>query len=180
MTGRRAPRAPRLAVLALTLALAACGGEAATEQAEPEPATETSTEAATDTAPPAAAPAGPIRIELEEQNASGQAGTATLRPRGNGAFEVAIEMSPPAKFPGGAQNAHIHNVTCAEYAAMTDFNERLATVVDWLSNLSKGSSTTKVEVPLAERATGAYAINVHEQDAPYTVVACGDIPRPSR
>jgi hypothetical protein len=177
MTGRTAPRASRLAVLGLTLVLAACGGEGGTEQAEPE---DREPQPANETAPPAPPPDGPITIELEEQNASGQAGTATLRRRGNRAFEVAIEMSPPAKFPGGAQNAHIHNVTCADYAAMTDFNKQLATVVDWLSSLSKGSSTTKVEVPLAERATGAYAINVHEQNAPYTVVACGNIRAPSR
>jgi hypothetical protein len=90
---------------------------------------------------------------------------------------VLIEMSPPARFPGDSQNAHIHDVSCAEYAAMTRFDERLETVVDWLSNLAKGRSTTSVEQPLSERATGTFSINVHEQNAPYTVVACGDIPR---
>jgi hypothetical protein len=170
MSERSLSRGPCFAVLGLALALAACGG-AGTER-EPEEG-EPATEAAT---LPAPVP-DEITIELEEQNESGQAGRATLRRRGTDAFEVAIETSPPNKFPGGAQNAHIHDVTCAEYAAMTDFNERLATVVDWLSSLSDGQSLTKVVVPLADRATGSYAINVHEQNAPFTVVACGDIPK---
>ncbi len=159
----------RFAAVGLALAIAACGGEDDPEPAQPE------TQAATATAT-AGATAG-TTIELKEQNASGQTGTATLRRRTGDSFEVAIEMTPPARFPGASQNAHIHDVTCAEYAAMDDFNKQLATVVDWLSSLSKGRSSTTVEQPLAERTTGKFAINVHEQEAPYTVVGCGDIPK---
>lgn len=147
------------------LANAACGGSSESEK------------------PPAASQAPPatstkeVTFALEEQNASGQTGTATMRRRQDGSFEVLIEMSPPAKFPGDSQNAHTHNVTCAEYAGMTGFNERLATAVDWLSNLAEARSSTTVAQPLAERTTGTFSINVHEQDSPYTVVACGDIPK---
>lgn len=117
-------------------------------------------------------------IALKQQNRSGQSGTATLIKRADGTFTVKLRMSKPARFPGASQNAHIHNVTCAKYARMKSFNAQLATVVDWLTNLSRGRSTTHVSVPLAKRTTGRFAINVHEQNAPYTVVACGDIPRP--
>jgi hypothetical protein len=181
---RPAPRLAgvrRFAALVLTLAAAACGGTSEPERAAPAAR---DGEQMTTEAPPAPTTgttsssehSSTITVELTEQNESGQSGTASLRERQNGTFDVLIEMSPPSKFPGAAQNAHIHNASCAEYAAMTDFNERLATVVDWLSSLAKGGSSTKVAVPLAERATGTYAINVHEQNAPYTVVACGDIP----
>lgn len=181
-TALRLPsRSRHFAALGLTLAIAACGGGNEPEPAEPEARDVETT--ATDTPPAStagttrsASSARPITIKLKEQNASGQTGTATLREREDGTFEVVIEMSPPSKFPGDSQNAHTHNVTCAEYAAMAGFNERLATVVDWLSNLAEGKSSTTVQQPLAERATGTFSINVHEQASPYTVVACGDIP----
>jgi hypothetical protein len=121
--------------------------------------------------------AAKITIALKQQNRSGQSGTATLIKRKDGTFTVLIRMSRPAKFPGPSQNAHIHNVTCAKYARMKSFNARLATVVDGLPNLRRGRSTAHVSVSLAKRTTGRFAINVHEQNAPYTVVACGDIPR---
>lgn len=120
---------------------------------------------------------GVITVALEEENASGQSGTAVLRETKKGKFEVLIKMGPPAKFAGEAQNAHIHDVTCAGYARMKSFDERLGTVIDWLPNLSDGRAHGTVQAPLAKRTTGTFAINVHEQNAPYTVVACGDIPR---
>jgi hypothetical protein len=172
-------RSRRFAALGLTLATAACGGGNAPEPAESQARKATKTEAppaSTASTTTSAPRAHTIKIKLKEQNASAQTGTATLREREDGTFNVLIEMSPPSKFPGDSQNAHTHNVTCAEYAGMTDFNERLATVVDWLSSLAKGRSSTAVEQPLAERATGTFSINVHEQNSPYTVVACGDIP----
>lgn len=121
--------------------------------------------------------AGKTTIALKQQNRSGQSGTASLIKRKDGTFTVLIRMSRPVRFPGPSQNAHVHNVTCAKYARMKSFGARLATVTDWLSNLTRGRSTTHVSVPLAKRTTGRFAINVHEQNSPYTVVACGDIRR---
>lgn len=118
-----------------------------------------------------------ITIPLKQQNRSGQSGTATLIERTDGTFTVQIRLSRPVKFPGLSQNAHVHNVTCAKYARMKSFNAQLATVVDGLTTLARGRSTTHVSVPLAKRTTGRFAINVHEQMYPYTVVACGNIPR---
>jgi hypothetical protein len=118
-------------------------------------------------------------ITLREKNRSGQSGTATLIERADGTFTVKIRMSKPVRFPGSRQNAHIHKVTCAKYARMKSFNAQLATVADWLTNVSRGRSTTHISVPLSKRMTGRFAINVHEQNPPYTVVACGNIPRAS-
>ncbi len=174
--------ARRFAALGLTLAAAACGGTSEPERAAPaardgeQMTTEAPPAPTTGTTSSSVHPST-ITVELTEQNGSGQNGTASLRERQDGTFVVLIEMSPPSKFPGAAQNAHIHNASCAEYAAMTDFNEQLATVVDSLASLANGRSRTTVEQPLAKRATGRFSINVHEQEAPYTVVGCGDIPR---
>jgi hypothetical protein len=103
-------------------------------------------------------------------------GTAPLIKRADGTFTVKLRMSKPVRFPGPSQNAHIHNVTCAN-ARIKTFLGQLATVVDTLTNLTRGRSTTHVTVPLRKRTTGRFAINVHEQNGPYTIVACGDIPR---
>jgi hypothetical protein len=163
-----------LATLALSLGAAACGGESNSDPAEPA---QDASGSAAPTATNTTETDGAITIALEEENASGQAGTAVLRETKKGKFEVLIKMSPPAKFAGEAQNAHIHDVTCAGYARMKSFNDQLGTVVDWLPNLSDGRARGTVDAPLAERTTGTFAINVHEQNDPYTVVACGDIPR---
>jgi hypothetical protein len=165
---------PILATLVLSLGAAACGGESNSDRAEPA---QDASGSAAPTATNTTETDGAITIALDEETASGQGGTAVLRETKKGKFEVLIKMSPPAKFAGEAQNAHIHDVTCAGYAGMKSFNERLGTVVDWLPNLSDGRARGTVDAPLAQRTTGTFAINVHEQNAPYTVVACGDIPR---
>jgi hypothetical protein len=121
---------------------------------------------------------GPFRIALAEQNKSDQTGTATLIPGGQGdEFEVALEVTAPKKFPGPQQHAHIHDVTCAEYAGIKSFNEQLGTVASGLDDLLRGRSRSTVAAPLSDYATGQFSINVHEQDAPYTAVVCGDIPK---
>ena len=117
-----------------------------------------------------------VRVKLKQENRSGQSGTATLVSRGSG-FVVTIKVSPPKKFPGASQNAHIHRGTCAAYRRLKSFDAQLATVIDTLTNLSRNTSRTVVSVPLKQRTTGRYSINIHEQNSPYTVVACGDIPR---
>ena len=73
-----------------------------------------------------------ITIPLREQNRSSQSGTATLTERAAGTFTVRIRMSKPVKFPGPAQNVHVHKATCSRYARMRSFNAQLATVMDWL------------------------------------------------
>ena len=113
-----------------------------------------------------------ITIELKEENASGQTGTATLRPNGN-SFDVDLEVTPPKKFEGEYQRAHVHDVACADYRKNPDLGD---SVTDELNDLANGESSSTVYAPLGQRS-GSYSINVHEQNDPFTVVACGDIPR---
>lgn len=162
-------RLRRLLPVALVLAAAACGG--ANEGGGGK-----SSDAGGGAAAETAGTSAPMTVSLATENASGQTGTATLQPGGD-TFEVHLEVAPPKKFKGEYQHAHVHDVTCAEYRKIQGFDAQLGTVVDELNDLEDGESTSTVYAPLAKRATGAYSINVHEQNDPYTVVACGDIPR---
>lgn len=157
MTRTRKLMAVAIAMFALgSTSLVACGGDdgggAETAAATPES----------------------ITIELKEENASGQTGTATLRPNGN-SFDVDLEVTPPKKFEGEYQRAYVHDLTCDEYRELGNGEAQPETVVDELNDLANGESSSTVYVPLAERAPG-YSINVHEQNDPFAVVACGDIP----
>src|SRR5438067_9399567 len=52
----------------------------------------------------------PVTIPLNEQNGSGESGTATLTDMGNGQTQVVLKLS---NAPTVAQPAHIHKGTCA-------------------------------------------------------------------
>jgi hypothetical protein len=75
---------PVLAVAAVSLALAGCGGGDGDEALE---------------------------LNLAEQADSGQSGRATLTPAGDETTRVVVELSSP---PGVPQPSHIHSGTCAE------------------------------------------------------------------
>jgi hypothetical protein len=137
-------------VFVATLALAGCGGDGAKEGAS----------------------AGAVNIELEEANGSGETGTATLTPADAKSFFLSLEMENMPKSSSN-QLAHIHNVTCEEYAKL-DFNAQLESVSYGLNDVSLKGSRTKVAVPLESQTTGKNSINVHESTG--AVVACGDIP----
>jgi Cu/Zn superoxide dismutase len=130
----------------------ACGGD------DEEPAAETT--AAETTAPEEAEP---VTVDLAEQNASGESGTATLAEEG-GQLTVTVELSGA---PADPQPAHIHSGTCAE----------LGDVVYPLTNVEGGTSETSVAATLADVQGAEHAINVHMSEADIgTYVACGDIP----
>lgn len=116
----------------------------------------------------------PITIELREENNSGQTGTATIEATED-TFDITLEVTPPKKFEGEYQRAYVHDLTCDEYRELGNGEAQPETVVDELNDLANGESSSTVYVPLAERAPG-YSINVHEQNDPFAVVACGDIP----
>ncbi len=123
--------------------------------------------------------AAPVEVSLSAVNGSGMNGQATLTEveAEEGAiptFEVEISLTPAAD--EASLPAHIHNVTCAEYAKIKDPGDQLLTVKTGLSNVDGGSSKSTAAGDLAERTTGEYSINVHEAAAPYPAVACGDIP----
>jgi hypothetical protein len=88
-----------------------------------------------------------------------------------------VTVSPPAATP---QFAPIHAVTCAEYASVVGPEatpvEIEGTAVNTVVDVRDGKSTTTVPGSLADRTTGEFSIIVHEPDAPYAAVACGDIP----
>jgi hypothetical protein len=156
---------PATLALVLALVLPACGGDGD----EAAPGEQPPAESAATEAPE------PITVELAEVNGSGQSGTATQVPRRVGAIDVytvRIELGPAVE---SRQMAHVHSVTCAEYAALTDLDEQLATVQSPLADVVSGESET---ANISGAATaGGRSINVHEPNQPYPAVACGDIPQ---
>ncbi len=140
-----------LALTALALPAAGCGGDEEEEAAEETATVETE-----------AAGGDAVTIDLAEQSGSGQSGTATLEPA-DGMVRVTIDLENP---PADPQPAHIHSGTCAE----------LGDVVHPLTNVEDGSSETEVAVTLEELQGGEFAVNVHQSEADIgTYVACGDI-----
>jgi hypothetical protein len=132
--------ATMLALAALTLALAACGGDAV---------------AGDDS----------VRVSLGELTGSGQSGSATLTPAGDGRTRVVIEVGSP---PRHAQPAHIHPGTCGDLDPLPAYP---------LTPLQSGGSETTVSASLDDLRTGAFAVNVHlSEEEIRTSVACGDIP----
>jgi hypothetical protein len=161
------PTSIAVGLAALVVALAACGGSGGDAV---EPATENRPQATTTTSP-----VEPIIVELEEVNASGQSGTATLVPGKVGTietFDVLLEIEPALD---SSQMAHVHRVTCAEYAKVKGIDAQIATVHSPLTDIRDGKSESG-NVP-GSIATGEFSINVHEPGHPFPAVACGDIPR---
>jgi CHRD domain len=165
-----------LGIVVLALVLAGCGGDDGDEAVEAATeAIETLTEAAGSVTEEAASVteeagsvaedvAGGIEVTLNEQNASGQSGTATLTVGGDGTLHVSIALSGGNTDP---QPAHIHEGTCADLNPQPAFP---------LENVVSGQSESDVEVSLQDLALTPYAINVHKSEAEADVyVACGDI-----
>jgi hypothetical protein len=134
--------------LAVALALAACGGDrksggdgTSTRKVDTEK----------------------VDVQLQEQNFSGEAGTATLTAQGS-KTRVVILM---ASYPASAQPAHIHKGTCARLDATPAYP---------LNSAVNGRSTTTVDIALSALLKGHYAINMHRSAKQLkTYVACGDI-----
>lgn len=104
-----------------------------------------------------------IGIYLSEATGTYQTGRATLTDLG-GKTRVVVDVSPAM---ANAQPIHIHMGTCNAVGAISD---KLADVV-------VGKSTTEIEKPLAEIASGGKVINVHLSASEIrTYTACGEIP----
>ena len=111
-----------------------------------------------------------LTIQLNEQNSSGQSGTATLTEQ-NGQLMVSINLSNGSDTP---QPAHIHKGTCANLDPVPAIP--LQNVVNGTSTTNIDLSTNSVAKSLNDLMTGQYAINVHKSAAEAKVyVACGDI-----
>lgn len=150
-----------LVLAALAVGLSACGGDGG--GGEEEGATDTG---GADTQTPEEGAGGDrnVNVELEEQNGSGQSGTATLSALGEGKTRVTIQLSNPGADP---QPAHIHPGTCDELDPTPAFP---------LDNVAGGMSDTEVDVALDELQANAFAINVHKSEAEVeTYVSCGNV-----
>ncbi|MEZ5102024.1 MAG: hypothetical protein R3C15_19925 [Thermoleophilia bacterium] len=130
----------------------------------------------------------PLTVQLEEQDDSGESGTATLTDLGNGKTRVALILT------GGAgtdpQPAHIHTGTCDDVRDVVYPLEDVTSGAG-ASGSDTGTSTdaaasgspvggatseTEVDATLAELTGGEYVINVHRSAAEAeTYVACGVI-----
>ena len=133
-------------VAVLAAVLAGCGSESGTKS------TTTTSKAGEE-----------IKVQLQEQNFSGEAGTATLTAVGD-KTRVDILM---ASYAANAQPTHIHKGTCAKLDATPAYP---------LHNLVAGKSLTVVPISLDDLLEGKYAINVHRSAKQLkTYVACGEI-----
>ncbi|HEX5477188.1 MAG TPA: hypothetical protein VFX09_04970 [Burkholderiales bacterium] len=121
--------------------------------------------AATSSLALAAVPMRPVHVKIGQENKSGETGTATLTPEGDGT-RVVISLNGAPQ--GVAQPAHIHQGTCKKLNPQPKYG---------LENVVDGKSTTVV--PVSEKvllASKHLAINVHKSaDDLKTYVACGNI-----
>ncbi|MBV8067458.1 MAG: hypothetical protein JO113_05750 [Candidatus Eremiobacteraeota bacterium] len=106
---------------------------------------------------------------MQEQNGSGESGTAVLTQTGPDLKVVIALKGAPA---GTLQPAHIHDGTCAK---LGDVYKPL------LPGVTNGSLTTVVKgVTIDQLLAGTYAINVHESTTNIgKYVACGSIVKSS-
>ena len=103
-------------------------------------------------------------INLTEQNASGQNGTAVFTSMDDGTTKVTINISGGSAV---AQPAHIHAGTCANLDPKPAYP---------LNSLVNGQSETIVPVDLHDLTGGTFAVNVHKSAAEASVyVSCGNI-----
>ena len=109
----------------------------------------------------ALAQTSPVTVQLNEQNKSGETGTATITPQGS-KTQVVLQIEGA---PAEAQPAHIHDGTCAALYP----KPRIP-----LQNVVNGKSTTTLNMPMSEVTKGA--INVHKSASDIkTYVACADL-----
>lgn len=113
-----------------------------------------------------------LRVTMNDDNNSGQAGFAVLTERPGG-FTAYVETTPPIFV--GEQLAHIHPGTCGELDAPRVDLARLKEAGDG----GIASSTTEVVgFTFKDLETGDWAINVHDARDKSIYVSCGQIPRP--
>jgi hypothetical protein len=137
-------KARSVAVVIALLALGACGGGDDEEGA-----------ASGDSA---------VRLELDEQNGSGQSGTATLTAVGDDRTRIVMKLSNPPSVP---QPAHVHPGPCDD----------LGDPVAGLTNVVRGRSVTTVPLSFAELRRGDLVVHAHKSEKEFSIsVACAPIP----
>ncbi|MEA2525250.1 MAG: hypothetical protein QOF73_2477 [Thermomicrobiales bacterium] len=108
--------------------------------------------------------ANEVTVTLDELNASGVSGTATLTAVGDNQTKVSIDVTGAT----GDHPAHIHTGTCDDLNPNPLFP---------LENVdANGKSETTVDVGMAELTGGGFAINLHKSQQEIGVyTACGNI-----
>jgi hypothetical protein len=158
------------AVAAASLAFAACGddddddddADVATEE-EAEEATEEATEVATEE------PAGaePLELQLEALNESGVSGTASLTDNGDGTTDVVLTLEGDDQAVPHPAHIHVDPGECLE----------AADIIADLTPVEGGTSTTTVDVALADIQATEHVIIVHESvENIGNYIACAEIP----
>ena len=105
-----------------------------------------------------------LTLQLAQEKGSGQSGTATLTPAGDGRTTVVLELSNP---PDAPQPAHVHPGPCGD----------LGDPIAGLENLVAGRSETTVSMSLDELRTGGLVVHAHKSEAEFEIsVACAPIP----
>lgn len=132
-----------LALAALPLGLAACGGGGGVNDAAVQD----------------------VVVHLEEQNGSGESGTATLIATDAHATKVVMRLTHP---PGAPQPAHVHAGTCSDIDPLPAYA---------LTELHAGRSETVLPVSLQELRASHLVVNVHKSETDMkTYAACAPIP----
>jgi hypothetical protein len=149
-----------VAVAALVLALAACGGEDAQDAAgtvDPGQAAGQAAGAVRDAAD------NVLKVGVGERSASGQYGSVTVTKIGAESSEVTVELFDG---PGGRQFSAIHSGTCDDIGAMRfELNE-----------LNRGRSSTRVATSLDELGSSALSVVTRRSADPGSpVTACGEL-----
>jgi hypothetical protein len=128
-------------LLSLAVVAAACGGSGSDEGA-----------------------GGTVRLELAEQNESGQSGTAVISPVDGERTRIVMEVDHP---PGLPQPAHVHPGRCG------DLDDPIAA----LESLVNGRSETIVPMSVADLQRGGLVVHAHKSEAEFDVsVVCAAIP----
>lgn len=114
-----------------------------------------------------AASGAPVEVILEEQNASGQSGTATFNESGSGTNVVVELVSSITE--GDVQPAGIYAGTCADVADAEPTVE--------LPDVVQGIGGATIDTPVSEITEEPHAVAVRMSAEDDTVVACGEITR---
>jgi hypothetical protein len=129
-------------LVSLAVAAGACGGSDSDEEA-----------------------GGPMRLELVEENESGQSGTAVISPVDGESARIVMEV---ARAPDVPQPAHVHPGPCGN----------LGDPIAALESLVNGRSETIVPISLADLQRGGLVVHAHKSEAEFEVsVVCAAIPR---
>ena len=104
-----------------------------------------------------------LSVQLMEQSASGQTGTAMFTSLDGGRTRIVLELTNP---PDVRQPAHVHNGTC----------DNLGDPVIALTSVEVGRWEADATMSLERLKQGDFVIHAHKSEADYDVsVACAPI-----